>query len=348
MDKPAVLIVGAGALGVVTGYHLGLAGADVTFLVRDNRLPALAEPQVLYCYDDGELKQFSDYQSTAAVADTAQRSWNFVLVTLDGASCRSDEGSALLAALGDAIRDSDAVVICCGMGVREHCRRTLELPPGRVLEGTMRLLSHQTGSGEFPVHPPTDPALLEQADFAYRHTGSTDGFTIVADPPGPARAFAALYDRSGVSRCRSMKPAVYTMLTRSFFPIVAVFDRAGWPDVQTLVHNKELMSLGARAMREILSLPEHGWRGKLAGLLINRRTLARTLTGMARDCLPLDYVAFTRFHHGDKVRAQNLQMMRQCADLGRASNKSMPALEQLIDGFASRDPAPPSPGSIGP
>ena len=41
-EKPGVLIVGAGAMGLVIGYHLSLAGAQITFLVRPQRLAALA------------------------------------------------------------------------------------------------------------------------------------------------------------------------------------------------------------------------------------------------------------------------------------------------------------------
>ena len=42
-----VLIVGAGATGLVAGYHLQLAGAEITFLVRPKRLLALSQPQIL-------------------------------------------------------------------------------------------------------------------------------------------------------------------------------------------------------------------------------------------------------------------------------------------------------------
>ena len=130
----------------------------------------------------------------------------------------------------------------------------------------------------------------------------------------------------------------YTMFTRSFFPVIAIYERAGWPDAATLVGNRELLSLGARAMGEILALPEHGWRGKLASLIMGPKTLAKTLTSMERNCLPLDYTAFNRFHHGGKVRAQNLQVMRHCAEAGRAQGRPMTALTELIESFAGQAP----------
>lgn len=337
MDKYAVLVVGAGALGVVTGYHLALAGAEITFLVRPGRLKDLQKPQQLYCFDNNETRGFSAYSSIASADEAAQKQYDFLLLTLDGASCRSEEGQALLQSLGEAIRPGDAVLVVCGMDVREHCREMMGLPGERVLEGTQRMLSYQVDRANMPVHPPTDPGRVAEADFAYRHTGGNDGFTIVSEPSAAARPFADLYNRCGVSRCRSMGRGMYTMFTRSFFPVIAIYERAGWPDAAALVEQRELLTLGARAMSEILSLPEHGWRGKLASLVMGPKALAKTLTSMERDCLPMDYTAFNRFHHGGKVREQNLQVMRRCAEAGRAAGRPMPALTEIIEGQAMKD-----------
>ncbi|MET9462926.1 2-dehydropantoate 2-reductase N-terminal domain-containing protein [Streptomyces canus] len=42
------MLVGAGAMGVITGYQLQLACAEVTFLVRPARVEKLSRPQTLY------------------------------------------------------------------------------------------------------------------------------------------------------------------------------------------------------------------------------------------------------------------------------------------------------------
>jgi NADPH-dependent 2,4-dienoyl-CoA reductase/sulfur reductase-like enzyme len=47
-QTPRILIVGAGAMGLVTGYHLQLAGAAVAFLVRPARALEMSRSQVLY------------------------------------------------------------------------------------------------------------------------------------------------------------------------------------------------------------------------------------------------------------------------------------------------------------
>lgn len=335
MPNPAILVVGAGALGVVTGYHLALAGADITFLVRPNRLAALEGGLKLYCFDDLSIKDFQSYSSVSSPEELAGKQYDFVLVTLDGATCRSAEGEALLRSLGDAIRQGKAVALICGMDVREHCREVMGLPEERVMEGTQAMLSYQVDRAQMPAHPPADPAQVASTDFAYRHMGQGFGFTVVDEPQGPAREFIALYDSCGVSKCRSMKRVTYTMLTRSFFPMIAVWERAGWPDAKTLASNRELMELGSRAMAEIIALPEHGWRGKLTSLFIGHKTMAKKLVEMERECLPLDYTAFNHFHHAGKVRAQNLLVMQRCAEAGKAAGKPMAALSELIESFAA-------------
>ncbi len=330
MANPSVLILGAGALGTVTGYHLSLAGADATFLVRPNRMRALQSPQLLYCHDDGELKEFADYRAVDSVTDAAARRYDFVLITLDGATCCGEEATALLESLGDAIRETSAVVLVCGIGVYDYIREVMRFPGDRVIEGSMSILSYQTDRVTLPAQPSPDPDKLSRASMAYTHTGKKSGFMVADRPEEPARAFAELYNRCGVSHCSVLNSTLYRMFTASIFPVLAAFHLAGWPDADTMAGNKELMALAARAMAETMALPQHGWRGKLGALMINRFTLARMNKSMERNALPVDYSAFNRFHHGGKVREQDMDVMRQCAESGRAQGKAMPALNELL------------------
>jgi hypothetical protein len=330
MANPSVLIVGAGALGVSTGYHLNLAGADVTFLVRENRLAALSRPQTLYCYDDGQLKIFSAYRTASELGVLAQTRFDFVLVTLDGASCRSAEGTKLLAGIADLIRGSEAVIIICGVGVRGHYLNTTGLPENRILEGTLASLAYQVDRVTLPLHPPTDPALLAQAAFAYHHFKGVPGFMLAAKPRAAAEAFAALYNGSRASKAVVMKAELYAIVSSAFFPATAICDLAGWPAANGINANKELMRLGSGAMREMIALPEHGWIGQLIAPLLQTPALKWLLTKMYQASIPLDFHAFNRFHHGGKVRAQDLQVMQNCLASGLAQGRKMPALGELV------------------
>ena len=111
MSNKSILIVGAGALGINTGYHLQLAGADVSFLVRPNKLETLSRPQRLYCYNDHSVKTFDGYQIYTNPTDLHDKTFDFVLLTLDGAACRTNDGVSTLQQLGAALNGKETHLI---------------------------------------------------------------------------------------------------------------------------------------------------------------------------------------------------------------------------------------------
>ncbi|HEX8511229.1 MAG TPA: 2-dehydropantoate 2-reductase N-terminal domain-containing protein [Propionibacteriaceae bacterium] len=330
-SRSSVLIVGAGATGLPLGYHLGLAGADVTFLVRRGRKGVLKGTQRLYCYDDALLKEFADYTVIDGVADLADRSFQFVIVTLDGLAATSPEGASMLRELGDAIRPTQATVIFgnFGFGLRDYYVDVMQLPPQRLLRCIPFMLSHQASAG-LPPHPPTDPSRLAQASICYKHPPNKVGIRLESGSTAAARQFAALYNRCQVSRCVTMNPKLVEVGALSLFPVYLAGHIAGWPKVAPLVADKELWQLACRAQREIAALPQHGWFGRMTTLAMGPRATAKLHLKMERDMLPLDYQEFNRFHHGGKVQAQDVELLRSCLVDGQRQGQSMEALEALL------------------
>jgi hypothetical protein len=152
-------------VGLVLGYHLALAGADVSFLVRPGRKTVFQAPQKLYSYDDSALKTFDGYQTFEETSELVGQSFRFVVVTLDGYTSRTPQGATTLRKLGDAVRGCGATFIMSGgfgIGLREHYAELLAIPSERLLSGFSTILSHPTRA-ELPVHAPTNAALLAQA-----------------------------------------------------------------------------------------------------------------------------------------------------------------------------------------
>jgi hypothetical protein len=332
MTTSSVLIVGAGATGLPVGYYLGLAGADITFLVRPGRKAALGSEQQLYCYDDTELKTFGNYQVADDVAELARRDFEFVIITLDGHTSRTQEGTELLRALGKVVRACDAHVIMCGfgLGVREHHLQALGIEEDRLTHGFLGILSHQAAA-DLPVHPPTDPAKLAQASVCYRHPASRIGFRIETGNAAAAERFASLYERSGQSQCAKIPRAVDDILTNAAPPVYAAGELAGWPDFATLTQDEELWNLACSAQSEIMTLPRHGEAGQQMAKAMGPRETAQAHLSIEREMLPLDYQAFNRFHHGGKVRAQDVEILHDCLAEGRSTGHAMPALEDLLE-----------------
>jgi hypothetical protein len=257
--------------------------------------------------------------------------FQFVIVALDGHSSRTVGGTALLSSLGDAIRASSAVVIMGGvaLGLREHYLKVMRIAEDRLLAGLLGMLSHQANAN-LSVHAPTDPAQVAKANICYKHPASKIGFRIATSNATAARQFAALYNRSGVSRCGLMNPVMVDSASASA-PVYAACEIVGWPDdFATVVANKELWRLACRAQGEIMALPQFGWQGKLMALILGPRMTANVHLKIEQEMRPLDYQAFNRFHHGGKVRAQSVEALRDCLAEGQRQGQPMAVLQALL------------------
>lgn len=331
LTKPSFLIVGAGSMGLVNGYYLHLGGSDVTFLVRRGKAAASAAPSLLYCYDDGELKSFDGYRVKDDVAALAGESFDYAIVTLDYALCVSDDGVALLRALGQAFAATRTIVVIGGVGIglREHFIDTTGLPEERIINGCLGLLSHQP-SANLPVHPPTDPVALAKSRMAYRHLR---GISLVLDDmfPETANELSEIYGRSGKSGCAIIEKAQLAVMTNSAFPVLAAAEIAGWSSMRELAAQDELWSLSCEARREVAALPEFGMDDATIAQTMSDEALADAQIQTEQICLPLDYQAFNHFHHGGKVSAQDLEVMRNCARAGERHGRPMSALNEIIE-----------------
>jgi hypothetical protein len=326
-----VLIVGAGAMGLVVGYHLQQAGAKITFLVRPKRHEALSQLQVLYCYDDATLKTFEGYKLISVAREARATVYDYVIITIDGATSSTADGTAFLKELGASIRDTSAVVISGGIGfeLRSHVVAALGIGEDRVLSGALGNLAHQVAPAHLPVHPPTDPDILSKAVVAYRHNNPF-GFILEDRFPAIASRFAALYDSCGVSKCLVFDAAALELFTLTVFPIYAGSELMGWPRAAALPNDEEIWALTIAAAREVASL-RLGDKVDEAGLpTTDSGRAVQHITVYAVDSLPLDLDAFHAFHHGSKVAVQDLRLLQDCVAGGGRQGKKMASLEDLI------------------
>ncbi|WP_405183040.1 hypothetical protein [Nocardia sp. NBC_01377] len=120
-----------------------------------------------------------------------------------------------------------------------------------------------------------------------------------------------------MSRCALTSPQMDKLFSTVGFPVYVACDLAWWPDFTTMAADKPLWKLVCRAQREIAALPEHGWRGRLMVIAMGPRVTRAIHTSAEKGYRPLDYQAFNRFHHGGKVRDQDIDSLRECLESGR-------------------------------
>lgn len=332
----SILIVGAGAGGLVTGYHFALSGADVTFYVRPGRMEEMShKPKRLYCYEDHKIKLFDEYATTCDLGEVAASRFDYVLTTLDGHAMHSDEGMALLRDLGDAIQASNAVFVCLGVAegiedfVVEHTGLTIE----RCLFGSFSLLSHNVPLPGQHFDESIDQEGLASCVFAYTHLGGGKaGLMLTRTNRKLALELAQVYDRSGVSTCTVLPNLrVADCATSLLSPAFVAFIIEGWPEPEAM-YKTDTWQLAQRASMEIVALPRHGFLGKvIAALGGPLNLLARMWNGTANAAAPLDFHAFNKFHHGGKVMAQDIDIARGVLSREEGRGRKLPMLRKLIE-----------------
>ena len=331
-----VLIVGAGAGGLVTGYHLALSGVDVTFFVRSSRLDEMVrKPKRLYCYDDNEVKSFDDYATVCDMDELAAKKFDYVLTTLDGSAMHSDEGMALLRDLGDAVRASNPVLVCLGAaeGIESFVVKHTGLPVHRCLFGSFSLLSHNVPLPDQRFDESVDQEGLAGCMFAYTHLGKGKaGLMLTRTNRALGQELAEVYGRSGVSTC-SVMPNLRVVDCMSYFlsPSFIAFMIEGWPEPEE-IYKTETWRVAEKATMEIVALPQYGFLGKVVAALGGPlNLLTRVWEGTSRAALPLDFHAFNKFHHGGKVMAQDIGISRDILSREEGRGKELPMLRRLIE-----------------
>lgn len=332
MSKQRVLIVGAGALGLTCAYHLQLSGAEIGFLVRSHRVEALSRPQRLYSYSDHSLKVLEGFQLFTDGGNLRGQHFDFVLLTMDGATCRSDQGVATLAALGRELASTGVNMIINGVGIGlyEHVKMTTGFAEANLLEGSMRMFAYQVDRAEMPLPPPTDVELHNGADIAYLNFPDRVGFFMSSRPKKASKAFSRLYNQCGVARCRRMPASVYAMTSNIFFPFTVASELNGWRGTSALIADEKLWHLCCSAQREILGLKQYGLAGKLASKFVTDIRLEKMMRDFDRDASPMGFTAFNRFHHGSKVLDQDIQILENCVVVGEGEGRDMTATKSLL------------------
>jgi len=318
-------------MGIATGYHLEIAGADVTFLVRPHRVAALKRPQVLYSYDDNRLKNYTNYTVLSDPAALSNQRYDFIVVTLDGASLKDPHGVELVRLLGRLFKTARTKIIIgtIGVSLRPWFIRESGLMPEHVVSGSLGIQCYAPTAVRLPAHLSTDTELLGQADLAYRHCWPF-GFSVDDRAREAAQAFAELYSASKVSTCIIETTEEKEVLITSFFVQLAAFDIAGWPSPLDMDANSELWLLATQATIEIQSLPGFGAAGLKAIEQTSAASILKFWCDWERDMLPLDLQAFNKYHHGGKVNRQDLQILSDCIALGESAEQMMPATRELL------------------
>ncbi|QPG74620.1 hypothetical protein FOA43_001952 [Brettanomyces nanus] len=326
-----VLIIGAGSMGLASGYFLNLAGANVTFLIRSHHKKDLNRPQLLYNLAKNTVNKYTGYDYITEPSRIATRDYDFIVITLDRIALQSEEGTKLTKIIGEAVKGKQTKIILgtVTIGVFSWFLKTSGILPEMATEGSLGVMCYPPKKVELPVYAEVDKKALANADAAWIDCFGR-GFSVSDFSPSVAKDFAVLFNKCGVSRCAIKSIDRFATDVDSCFVIFAGSQLLGWPKFSKIDAHSELWGLTTAAFKEIEELDIHGEIGSTLARETTEEKLASLVVGWEKSSLPLDIQEFNKYHHGGKVNAQDRIHLNKCLLEGEREGKRMTALREIL------------------
>jgi len=297
------LVVGAGAVGQVFGYHLAQGGADVTFLVKPKYVEECRRGFTLYRLPKTTKLEFkAEVVSEPVAADQ-------IYLTVSSTAFRAGTWFAELARA-----TGDATIVVLQPGMNDHAFAAQHAAEARLVDGTINFLSYHA--------PLPGETRFAEPGMAYWFFPGKGPFSSSSAGERADAVVAAL--RAGKLPAKRVadvgKQTAFPAAILSTF--VAALEAGDW---SFRGMNK---ALAGRAGREAMRVAAHE-RGVSApfGPRLASRALG-PLSWIARRVAPVDLETYMRVHF-TKVGDQMHEGIANYVERGRAASLDVGALEQL-------------------
>lgn len=300
----SVLMVGAGAIGQVLGYHLAQGGARVSFLVhKGHPLPASRAFTLSRRRRWGAptTDAFRPHHFFTSIAELRSEGWDQVWLCVPSTALEPSWVEELAAATGNA------TLVFLPAGVEVVTR--LRPPEDRTVVGLISLMSRFTDTGVAYWLPPLSALMV--AGPRVRRDG-----VLRALRRGGCPAVAGDAARAG-----AFGSAV-------LIPHVVALEGAGW-SYATFMEGRWL-GVSVAATREAAAVAAaHLGVGRSLLEWAFARWLVRLVVAVARRLVPVDLPEFFRVHF-TKVRRQSEAQLREYIALGERYGRRTEGLEHLV------------------
>lgn len=319
MNTLRVLLVGAGSVGQVYGYHLQQGGAEVRFLVRPKYLESAHAGYTLHRLHRRRSDTLTFQPEVHATpAKAAAGGVDAVVLCMSYAGLKGGWFEELLAEVGDAT----IVSLVPGGGARSWLEE--RVASDRLVHGMITLLAYPAplkgeilGPGTAFWFPPLSPCPL-------------DG------PRDRAEAIAQCLVRGG-------QPAKWSgpggppsdLATCLLMPLLAALEMEGWSFAK--LGQSPLLKLACDGGRDALDVvfADRGGAPAFAQWAM-RPLVARSVMRTARLVAPVDLEAFFELHF-TKVGAQTRLILDEWIEQAPSNGVDSQRLEALRDGLADND-----------
>ena len=315
-----VLVVGAGAVGQVYGFHLAKGGADVSFYIKEEYAAEMKEGFELYQLSlfgkvlHGRTKHhhFTQFSYISDTASLRQHSFDYILLTVSSTALRSGWWEAFEDAAGDA----HIVSLQPALDDAELILKTL--PKERFIKGLIQFFSYQS---PLPGHnePKGVHYLLPPVAGLFENES------------GRARDLIQTLKSGGFNAQHRDNLNFYSSSLSSIsIPLTAALEISGWR-ISNLIKGDSLR-VGLDAAREANQAIALTLRGKPVSPMLVKEWLVRMFLRIVPFVFPFDVEAYLKFHFskvGDQTRLMLEQFIGHARD-NALSHKEKSRLSEAI------------------
>lgn len=307
-----ILLVGAGAVGQVYGYHLHRGGAQVTFYVRAKYREGLAQDGMpLYPLkgpDKGKCIEFRDFGLVSTPAEVAaQGPFDQVWLCMSSTALKGDWLEPLLAVVGEA------TVVSLQPGLEDGPYLRARMPAERLVQGLIPMISYQT---PLPTETRNPPGI------AFYTPPGKNPFS----GPRVGPVVAALKAGGWASKAVPDVARVTALGSAMMIPVIAGLEVGGW---QFKAFGRgDGVRLASAALAQTTQIAVPGFRRALIWLFRRPWTL-RFVLFMGERVLPLPLEVYLQYHF-TKVADQTRAQLHTFIERGRAAGQPTEAVEALL------------------
>ena len=306
-----VLVVGAGAVGQVYGYHLQKGGADVTFYVRAKYVADIKDGLTLYPLNTKTTVQMKGFDTISETAQVAAVKWDYVIITTSSTALYTPWLAEFLGATGES------TIVTLQPGMNDRAELLKFLPPARLMDGFITLVSY---------HAPL-PGENREPGMAYWFPPMTK-----AGLKGTDTQVLPLLEvfKRGEFPCERAQGEQDSLIPATVLSVaVLALEAADWK-FKTFLEPAR-MKVTSKALQETMEVVCR--KAKIKPPLMTRflgRTFFCALFGASRYVIPFDFEVYLQVHFtkvGDQMRAGIANYLQA----GRELDVKMPALESLVE-----------------
>jgi len=306
-----ILIVGAGAVGLVYGYHFANAGHQVTFLVKEKYQQALEDDKqegiVLYQLNkDKDLQRplrFNNF-STITQWDKAD-GFDLIILSISSTALRQLPLAAIKEKVVSSKKSANLLMLQPSEEDLEHLAQVI--PKEHILQGMITLISYQTDNINEGVNPAGTAYYLPPLPMPISASQ-------LPQQKNTLKNAVSLFQQSGV-KAKSVNSALdeSRIMSAFFMTFLCALEAANWK-LNRLKDSAQLLSQLAEAQRALLPLKVGGnsitiMLKKIALNLILRPWFYKLLIILSPRLIPLPLEAYLKKHFL-KVRPQTVLYMQ--------------------------------------